>query len=125
MLCVVVLAGCSEEEGGAEAESPFLGRAAEITDLHAAAKWAEIREDFDDNMRQKLTEQMLADAWRQLVTQLGPYQSRGEPRVAGVQGGVTAIDTPMFFEKGEMKSRVSFRRDGKIAGLFILNKHVA
>lgn len=127
LIAVVALAalmsGCMDESEGGGGE--FLLKAAEITDLHAQAKWAEIRRDFDEEMREGLTEEMLADGWTQLTSELGAYESRGQPRVVREANGLTVIDTPMFFEGGEYKSRVTFREDGQIAGLFILKKNVA
>ena len=67
---------------------------------------------------------MLADSWTSLTASTGEYESRGEPTVVGKRGGLTVIDTPMHFERTEMKSRVTFRADGTIAGLFILRKDI-
>jgi hypothetical protein len=95
-------------------------RAAEITDLMAANDWAAVREDFDATMAAQLTEDRLRTAWDQVVAAKGPYRSRGEPSEVPGPGEVVVFDTPMAFEQGEMKSRVAFHNDGRVAGLFIL-----
>ena len=48
---VALLGGCTDSSP--ELESPFVSKAAEITDLYARNQWTEIRRDFDANMREK------------------------------------------------------------------------
>lgn len=126
-----MMAGCGGESSPSESASPstsalasgqdaLLARAAEITDLQAQGNWAEIRKHFDENMSQKLSEEMLASGWGQLTATVGAYKSRGEPRVVNENGGLVTIDTPMSFERGEYKSRVVFRSDGMVSGFFVL-----
>lgn len=55
-----------------------------------------------------------------MVAAKGEYQSRGEPSQVLKSGEIVTFDTPMTFEQGEMKSRVTFHPDGRVAGLFIL-----
>jgi len=105
--------------GGVEELRP---KAAEITDQLAANEWANVRSQFDENMKQKLAEDGLANAWAQVVKSKGEYLSRGEPTQLGSPAGkdVLVFDTPLKFEHGPMKSRLTFHADGTIAGLFIL-----
>jgi hypothetical protein len=105
--------------GGVEELRP---KAAEITDQLAAHEWAKVRSQFDDNMKQKLAEDGLANAWEQVVKAKGAYVSRGEPTQLGSPAGkdVLVFDTPLEFEHGPMKGRLTFNADGTIAGLFIL-----
>jgi hypothetical protein len=35
-------------------------------------------------------------------------------------GDLTIVDIPMTFESGEMKGRVVYDKQGKVAGLFVL-----
>ena len=106
-------------EDGVEQLRP---KAAEITEQLAAHEWAKVRSQFDDNMKQKLAEDGLANAWDQVVKAKGEYVSRGEPAQIGTLAGedVFVFDTPVEFERGPMKTRLTFRADGTIAGLFIL-----
>lgn len=91
-------------------------------------RWAErdwgLRSDFNDTMLERLSEEMLASAWTQVTCALGGFVELGEPRQQ-LLGGNTVVDVPMTFEKGEMKGRVAYDQDGKVAGLFILNPDVA
>lgn len=95
-------------------------RAAEITDLLAANEWRAVREDFDTTMEEQLTEDRLQTAWDQVVAAKGEYRSRGEPSQVPKPGDFVVFDTPMAFQQGEMKSRVTFHPDGRVAGLFTL-----
>ncbi len=105
--------------GGVEELRP---KAAEITDQLAANEWANVRSHFDENMKKKLAEDGLANAWAQVVKSRGGYLSRGEPKQLGspADKDVLVFDTPLEFEQGAMKSRLTFNPDGTIAGLFIL-----
>ena len=105
--------------GGVEVLRP---KAAEITDQLAAHEWAKVRSQFDDNMKQGLAEDGLANAWDQVVKEKGEYKSRGEPTQLGSPAGkdLFVFDTPLEFERGPMKSRLTLHADGRVAGLFIL-----
>ncbi|HEY4702325.1 MAG TPA: hypothetical protein VIH64_10575, partial [Streptosporangiaceae bacterium] len=49
----------------------------------------------------------------------GHYERHGEPSVYQA-GDLTVVDTPLFFEAGERMGRISYRRDGRVAGLLFL-----
>lgn len=134
---VLVMSGCSDEGGdtgdtaaedaadtttaGSDTDMDTLRlRAAEVTELITANKWAEVRVDFDETMKNGLSEQQLADAWNQVVAAKGAYLSHGEPQQVLKPGAFAVFDTPLSFANGPMKTRVAFSEDGKIAGLFIL-----
>lgn len=91
-----------------------------MTDLLVQNEWKAIRDDFDEGMTKALAEDGLANAWNEVVEEKGPFVSRGEPTQVPKPGRFAVFDTPMTFEKGEMKSRLTFRANGDIAGLFIL-----
>ena len=117
ILALAVLTGCTSTEPTVA----DLGRkAAALTDLMVGNDWPAVREDFDATMRQELTEDRLASAWQQVVQLKGSYQSRGEPTRVLKPGRFVVFDTPMTFERGAMKSRVTFHENGDVAGLFIL-----
>lgn len=126
VLCasVALTGACSSSEGsgdGAVGDVEALRpKAAEVTDRMAANDWKAVRADFDETMAKALAEDGLANAWAQVVEEKGAYVSRGEPTQVPKLGEPLVFDTPMTFEKGEMKSRVAFHADGRIAGLFIL-----
>jgi Protein of unknown function (DUF3887) len=95
-------------------------KAAAITDLLGATNWPAVRADFDATMTAQLSEAKLAEMWNGLVAQLGTYKSRGAPVETPKDNIHKVFDTPMQFERGEMKGRLAFNADGTIAGLFIL-----
>lgn len=121
-LIAVAIAACSSSAASDEAVpiDDLETRAGEVTDQLAANDWAAVRADFDDNMTEKLTEELLVAAWEQVTGSRGAYESRGEPRQIPKPGDFMVFDTPMTFADGQMKSRVTFHEDGQIAGLFIL-----
>jgi Protein of unknown function (DUF3887) len=61
----------------------------------------------------------LAAAWAMLIGTVGAYEGMGEA-AARQAGDLTIVDIPMTFESGEMKGRVVYDRQGKVAGLFVL-----
>jgi hypothetical protein len=61
----------------------------------------------------------LPAAWAMLIGTVGAYQGMGEA-AARQAGDLTIVDIPMTFESGEMKGRVVYDKDGKVAGLFVL-----
>ncbi len=80
-----------------------------MTDLIVANDWDAVRENFDPTMREKLTADGLATAWTSVVKEKGTFVSRGEPTQVRMDGDLVVFDTPMEFERGEMKSRVTLR----------------
>ena len=109
------------DSGDVEALRP---KAIEITELLIDNDWAAIREHFDDTMKKGLSEDGLATAWTSVTTTHGPYVSHGKPVQNPKAGRYIVFDTPLTFERGEMKERVAFHPNGKIAGFFILNPTV-
>ena len=61
----------------------------------------------------------LAAAWAQVIGLAGQYERLGEPSVYQA-GDLTIVDTPLYFEAGERMGRVSYARDGRVAGLLFL-----
>lgn len=121
-------AAADRTDNGEPSDAPATGvealrpKAAEVTDRLAAEEWAAVRADFDENMKSKLAEDGLANAWKQVVAAKGDYVSRGKPTQLGSPAGqdLYVFDTPVEFERGPMKTRLAFHPDGTIAGLFIL-----
>jgi hypothetical protein len=112
----------SDDGAGGLGVDDLRPRASAVTDQLIAHDWGAVRAQFDDNMRSKLSEEALADAWNGVVKQKGDYRSRGDATQKASPAGqdILVFDTPLEFAKGAMKSRVAFHTDGTIAGLFIL-----
>jgi hypothetical protein len=94
-----------------------------IDDL-AHARWADVSARFDATMRDRLTEEGLAEAWAYIVGLAGAYESHGDTAVVRA-GDFTTTNTPLSFEAGDFVARITFRDDRTIAGLFILNPDAA
>ena len=114
----------SQKEGAMEQ----LVEGAEVKAVEALTKYTSqdwsLRAEFDSNMSERLSEELLASGWSQVSAQLGGFKSFGDPEARSMQG-LTVVDVPMSFERGEMKGRIALNADGEIAGLFILNPDVA
>lgn len=97
-------------------------RALDVFSRCAEGDWS-ITSQFDDNMRERLPEDLLSSTWSQVTASVGGLDRLGEPVVRSVQGHIV-VDVPLSFERGEMKGRVAYSAEGQIAGLFILNPDV-
>jgi len=93
-------------------------RALALMSDYAAARFERVRDDFDETMRRELGTERLASVWAQVVGSVGAFERFGEP-VVHAAGDLTVVDVPMHFEAGSGVARVSFRREGTVAGLFL------
>lgn len=102
---------------------PLLSGAAErgaalLADL-AAGRWAEVSRDFNERVAQKLDADRVAALWARLTALLGRLEQTGAPLAYQV-GDHTLVDVALSFEAAERTARVSYDRDGKVAGLHFL-----
>jgi hypothetical protein len=84
-------------------------------------RYDQVMADFNEIMTEKMPAGRLADAWAQLAGLVGRYEQMDEA-AARPAGNLTIVDIPMMFEAGEMKGRVVYDKDGKVTGLFVLQK---
>lgn len=96
-------------------------RAASLLADIADQRWDQATAGFDQRMTKALDARRLAAAWAQVVGAAGAYEGMGEP-VAYQTGDYTVVDVPLRFEAAELTGRVSFDRDGQVAGLYFLNQ---
>jgi hypothetical protein len=94
-----------------------------IADL-AHARWADVSARFDATMRDRLTEEGLAEAWAHIAGLAGAYEDHGDTDAVRA-GDFTTTNTPLSFEAGDFVARITFRDDRTIAGLYILDPDVA
>lgn len=94
-----------------------------IDDL-AHARWSDVTARFDATMRDRLTEEGLAEAWAHIVGLAGAYDGHGGTDSMRA-GDFTTTNTPLNFEAGDFVARITFRDDQTLAGLYILNPDVA
>jgi hypothetical protein len=92
--------------------------AALLADL-AAGRWARACQDFDERVAQKLDAERVAVMWSRLTGMIGQLEQAGEP-LAYQAGDHTLVDIPLSFEAAERVARVTYARDGKVAGLHFL-----
>ena len=92
----------------------------------AERDWEAVRRDFDAKVAEALPDaDSVAATWAALAGRLGRYEQRmGEP-FAHQLGDYTVVDIPLQFEVGEQVGRVTFNRDGTVAGLFVLPQEMA
>lgn len=98
--------------GAAEHAAGLLGAVVE-------GRWPDACVDFDVTVAERLSPERLAAAWAHVVGLLGGYERMGEP-YAFRAGDLTVVNVPLHFEAGEGVGRVSYDREGKVAGLFFL-----
>jgi hypothetical protein len=79
----------------------------------------QVAADFDETMRAQLPIAKLSEVRMQLWDTVGRYQRAGEPFVRRI-GSHTVVDVPLEFEAGPMKGRLAYDREGRVAGLFVL-----
>lgn len=83
-------------------------------------RYDRVAADFSDAVAAKMSESGgLAAAWAQLIGLVGAYGGMGEP-LTRQAGDLTIVEIPLTFEASEMKGRVVYDRQGKVAGLFVL-----
>lgn len=95
-----------------------------LLQLFLDSGYSELREEFNATMVDGLSEDMLATARKQLEGAAGEFASFGRPSVV-TMGANTVVTIPMRFAWGDMKGRVAFDADGKVAGFFVLRPEVA
>lgn len=94
-----------------------------IHDL-AQGRWAAVSARFDDTMRDRLSDEGLAEAWAHIVGLAGAFESHGDTETVRA-GDFTTTNTPLNFEAGDFVARITFRDDQTVAGLYILDPVVA
>jgi hypothetical protein len=95
-----------------------------VVDDLAHARWADVSARFDATMRERLTEEGLAEAWAHIVGLAGAYEGHGDTDAVRA-GDFTTTNTPLSFEAGDFVARITFRDDRTLAGLYILDPDVA
>ena len=93
-------------------------RAVAIFTAQAENRWEDVLAEFDENMRDKLTADHLAEGWAQTIAVIGGLERIGDP-FAFTAGQYAIVNIPLYFEAGEANGRVTFDLGGRVAGLFI------
>lgn len=86
----------------------------------AEQRWDQVCAAFNKQMSERLDAMALAGVWAQVIGTAGGYEGMGEP-VTHQAGDYTVADVPLRFEAADLTGRVSYARDGQVAGLYFLN----
>ncbi|MGI5154456.1 DUF3887 domain-containing protein [Microbispora sp. CA-102843] len=81
----------------------------------------EARQSFNAQVLEAFTDEAWANGLATVTGLVGAFEGfgEGEPFVRRI-GDHTVVDIPLRYEAGDMKARVAFDTDEKVAGIFIL-----
>ncbi|MER5598498.1 DUF3887 domain-containing protein [Streptomyces sp. NPDC002265] len=96
-------------------------RATEIAAAVLDGRMDEARRSFNAEVLAAFTDEVRLDGLATVAGLVGAFEGfgEGEPFVRRI-GDHTVVDVPLRYEAGDMKARVAFDADEKVAGLFIL-----
>ncbi len=120
-LALAAMTGCNKDSNGGD---NLVARAENVADQWVAQDWTAMRATFDADLSNELTEDKLAQSYSQITGAMGRFVSRGKTREGTLRNkGVeySVVDIAATFENGPMTIRVSFGKQGKIAGFYLLS----
>ncbi|MER7922606.1 MULTISPECIES: DUF3887 domain-containing protein [unclassified Streptomyces] len=96
-------------------------RATTIVTAVLEGRMAEARQSFNSQVLEAFTDEVRGDGLATVAGLVGEFEGfgDGEPFVRRI-GDQTVVDIPLNYEAGEMKARVAFDTDEKVAGLVIV-----
>jgi hypothetical protein len=96
-------------------------RAVRITTDVLEGRMDEARKSFNAQVLAAFTDEVRGNGLATVVGLVGAFEGfgEGEPFVRRI-GDHTVVDIPLRYEAGDMKARVAFDTDEKVAGIFIL-----
>jgi hypothetical protein len=89
-----------------------------LVDNLVAEDYEGVRENFNEQMRQGLSADQIAQTWTAAVQQLGSYRSQGSPQLIKDQG-FDAVVIRCQMERGALTVEVVYDGEGKVGGLWI------
>jgi hypothetical protein len=97
------------------------GRAREIVTDVLDGRMDQARRSFNTQVLEAFTDEVRGSGMATVAGLVGAFEGFGEeePFVRRI-GDHTVVDIPLRYEAGDMKARVAFDTDEKVAGLFIL-----
>ncbi|MBV8692171.1 MAG: DUF3887 domain-containing protein [Actinobacteria bacterium] len=114
---VLMVSACGTKTKAAR--GPFSSRAAEVTTDLGAGKFDAVAAMFGPVMKGSLSVSRMATDWQGYEVTYGRYRRHGTPKSV-MKGQVDVERVPVTMEQGKGEVRVSFDRDGTIAGLYFL-----
>ncbi|MEW1643885.1 MULTISPECIES: DUF3887 domain-containing protein [unclassified Streptomyces] len=96
-------------------------RATAIVTAVLEGRMEEARRSFNSQVLEAFTDQVRGDGLAAVTGLVGEFEGLGdgEPFVRRI-GDHTVVDIPLNYEAGEMKARVAFDTDEKVAGLVVV-----
>ncbi|WP_405854718.1 DUF3887 domain-containing protein [Streptomyces sp. NBC_01515] len=96
-------------------------RAIAIVTAVLEGRMDEARQSFNAQVLEAFTDKVRGDGLATVTGLVGEFEGygEGEPFVRRI-GDHTVVDIPLSYEAGDMKARVAFDTDEKVAGIFIL-----
>lgn len=96
-------------------------RAVEIVTAVLDGRMDEARQSFNAEVLAAFSDEVRANGLATVTGLVGAFEGfgEGEPFVRRI-GDHTVVDIPLRYEAGDMKARVAFDTDERVAGLFIL-----
>ncbi|WP_427924228.1 DUF3887 domain-containing protein [Streptomyces sp. cg40] len=96
-------------------------RAVAIVTAVLEGRMDEARQSFDARVLEAFTDEVRGDGLAAVAGLVGEFEGfgEGEPFVRRI-GDHTVVDIPLRYEAGDMKARVAFDTDEKVAGIFVL-----
>ncbi|MFJ9376497.1 DUF3887 domain-containing protein [Streptomyces sp. NPDC101455] len=96
-------------------------RAIAIVTAVLEGRMDEARQSFNAQVLEAFTDKVRGDGLATVTGLVGEFEGygEGEPFVRRI-GDHTVVDIPLNYEAGDMKARVAFDTDEKVAGIFIL-----
>jgi hypothetical protein len=82
----------------------------------------EARQSFNARAREAFTDEVRGSAMATLAGLVGAFEGfgEGEPLVRRI-GDLTVVDIPLCYEAGDMKARVAFDADERVASMLIIS----
>lgn len=96
-------------------------RATEIVTDVLEGRMDDARRSFNAEVLAAFTDEVRSNALVTVAGLVGAFEGfgEGEPFVRRI-GDHTVVDIPLRYEAGDMKARVAFDADEKVAGIFVL-----
>ena len=91
--------------------------AAAVIDLAGRGRFADVEAMFAPRLREAVSAEAVATAWRAEVSPLGPVRELGVPTVEPIEEGLTRVTLPVAFEQGALTLLIAADADGRLHGL--------
>jgi len=120
----VVSIGCGRESGDLDPSAPenaeVVEEARRVVDEIDQGQYGEVRKRFDKRMTASLSEDQLAKGWEAFESLKGAMRSQGPVEVFK-RREYTVVNVELDLAKTKAQMRVTFDKQGKIAGLYFLD----